>query len=200
MLAHGAHMALADDIWSAWKIVQVWNKQISFIISSIRLIDRRTYRSKNCTPLIEAIPMYKNTPNNTDIGINRRSGAAVTDRPTNNETQNPETRCSFTSVMWGLSPGAWVLFANEVIYILIISHWVKLFNCWIYLDMMVTDDTCVTDRTVAAQCHGIPNRPQPAFKKHSKTISKCRPEPFFKPRSGLSTINSEICVSMNTKM
>lgn len=64
------------------------------------------YLSKNCTPLILAIPIYKKTPNRTDIGINLRSGAIVTDKPINNETMKPDIRCSFTSVMCGLSPGA----------------------------------------------------------------------------------------------
>lgn len=92
-------------------------------------VDRRIYRSKNCTPLIEATPMYKNTPNNTDIGIMRSRGAAVTDKPTSKATQNPETRCSFTSVICGLSPGAWVLFVNEE------NRWnSKCIPCWAWLN------------------------------------------------------------------
>lgn len=115
MLAHGARMPLADDILRAWRRVQAWNQSIgkSFWICRTVRGDWRTYRSKNCTPLIEATPMYKNTPNNTDIGIKRSRGAAVTDKPTSRDTQNPETRCSLTSVICGLSPGAWVLFVNE---------------------------------------------------------------------------------------
>lgn len=50
--------------------------------------------------------MYRNTPNNTDIGINRNNGAAVADKPTKIDTHNPDTRCSLTSVICGLSPGA----------------------------------------------------------------------------------------------
>lgn len=73
-------------------------------------------------------------------------------------------------------------------------------NISTYLDIIVTELTCVTDRTVAAQCQGMPKNPQNAFKNDKRTMSKCSPEPFFKPRSGLSTINSEMCVSMNTKM
>lgn len=64
------------------------------------------YLSKNCTPVIDATPMYKNTPKSTDIGIKRSKGAAVTDNPTNIETHKPLTRCSLTSVICGLSPGA----------------------------------------------------------------------------------------------
>lgn len=71
------------------------------------LIERwRNYLSKNCIPLIDAMPIYKNTPNSTDIGINRSSGAAATDKPTKRDTKKPDNRCSFTSVIWGLSPGA----------------------------------------------------------------------------------------------
>lgn len=53
--------------------------------------------------------MYKKMPNSTAIGINRNNGAIVTDIPTNSETTKPETRCSLTSTMCGLSPGACVL-------------------------------------------------------------------------------------------
>lgn len=67
------------------------------------------HRSKNWTPNIDATPMYKNTPNSTAMGINRRMGAMATDTPTMTETNRPDTRCSLTSTMCGLSPGAWVL-------------------------------------------------------------------------------------------
>ena len=68
-----------------------------------------TYRSKNCTPLMEAMPMYRNTPNSTDIGMRRKMGAIVTDNPTISDTKKPDILCSFTSVMCGASPGACVL-------------------------------------------------------------------------------------------
>lgn len=58
---------------------------------------------------MDAMPMYRNTPKSTDMGISRKMGAIVTERPTMRETKNPEMRCSFTSVMWGESPGACVL-------------------------------------------------------------------------------------------
>lgn len=63
---------------------------------------------------MEATPMYKNTPNNTLIGIFLKSGAAATDKPTNNDTKNPERRCSFTSAILGASPGAWLLLTNVI--------------------------------------------------------------------------------------
>ena len=64
------------------------------------------YRSKNCTPLMEAMPIYKNTPKSTAIGISRNNGAIVTERPIIKATQKPEMRCSFTSMIRGDSPGA----------------------------------------------------------------------------------------------
>lgn len=69
-----------------------------------------------------------------------------------------------------------------------------------HVDMIVTAETCVTLLTVAAQCHGIPKIPQTVLHRHNNTISQCNPFPFFKPRSALPTINSEICVSMKIKM
>lgn len=73
---------------------------------SVLIFSYPIYLSKNCTPLILAIPIYKKTPKSTDIGINLRSGAIVTDKPINKETIKPDIRCSLTSVMCGLSPGA----------------------------------------------------------------------------------------------
>lgn len=78
---------------------------------------------------------------------------------------NLERYLPFTSIMWGLSPGAWVR------------------------DMTVTADTWVTDLTVAAQIKGAPIRPQPTFNKQTKTMSKWKPEPFFSLRSFLSMIS-----------
>lgn len=72
-----------------------------------------TNLSKNWMPTIDETPMYKKIPNSTAIGIKRNNGAIVTDMPTNNDTTRPETRCSFTSTMCGLSPGAWVLEWND---------------------------------------------------------------------------------------
>lgn len=69
-----------------------------------------TYLSNNCTPLMEATPMYKKTPKSTAMGINRRSGAISTDSPIIRHTKNPDKRCSLTSTILGDSPGAWVLF------------------------------------------------------------------------------------------
>lgn len=54
--------------------------------------------------------------------------------------------------------------------------------------------------TVAAQCQGMPKKPQKQFSTHSNTMSMCSPDPFFRPRSGLSTISSEICVSIKIKI
>lgn len=53
----------------------------------------KSYRSKNCTPIIEQIPMYKKTPKSTDIGICFSKGDAKIDKPTNNETKKPDKRC-----------------------------------------------------------------------------------------------------------
>lgn len=82
----------------------------------------------------------------------------------------------FTSMIWGLSPGAWVL------------------------DMTVTAETCAIDRTVAAHIQGAPMKPQPMFNTHKITMSKWKPEPFFNFRSFLSIISSVICVSMKSRM
>ena len=71
----------------------------------------------------------------------------------------------FTSMMWGLSPGACVR------------------------DITVTAETCAIDRTVAAHCQGAPSSPQPTFAMHTITISRWKPEPFFSLRSFLSMIN-----------
>jgi hypothetical protein len=69
------------------------------LVNCVRSPHLSNYLSKNCTPLIDAIPMYKKTPNNTDIGIRRKRGAIATERPTMMDTKRPEIRCSLTSVM-----------------------------------------------------------------------------------------------------
>lgn len=71
----------------------------------------------------------------------------------------------FTSMMWGLSPGACVR------------------------DITVTAETCAIDRTVAAHCQGAPSSPQPTFAMQTTTISRWKPDPFFSLRSFLSMIN-----------
>ena len=123
--------------------------------------------SKNCIPVVEETPMYRNTPKRTAIGISLRSGDISTERPINTDTTTPDTRCSFTSMMCGLSPGACVL------------------------DMMVTEETCAIERTVAAQIHGAPKNPLPTFIMHRMTMSRWNPLPFFSLRSFLSIINLE---------
>lgn len=55
---------------------------------------------------MEAMPIYRNTPKSTASGIKRSNGAMVTDRPIISDTKKPETRCSFTSIIRGDSPGA----------------------------------------------------------------------------------------------
>jgi hypothetical protein len=62
--------------------------------------------SKNCTPIIEQMPMYKKTPKSTDIGICLSSGAAKILRPIMSDTKKPERRCSLISAILGESPGA----------------------------------------------------------------------------------------------
>ena len=71
----------------------------------------------------------------------------------------------FTSMMWGLSPGACVC------------------------DMTVTAETCAIDRTVVAHCQGAPSSPQPTFTMQTITISRWKPDPFFSLRSFLLMIN-----------
>jgi len=71
----------------------------------------------------------------------------------------------FTSMMWGLSPGACVR------------------------DMTVTAETCAIDRTVAAHCQGAPSSPQPTFAMQTITISRWNPDPFFSLCSFLLMIN-----------
>lgn len=88
-----------------------------------------------------------------------------TETPTRIATVRPLTLCSFTSMRWGFSPGAWVL------------------------DMTVTAETWATDRTVAAHIHGAPINPQPTFVRHISTISKWKPEPFFNFLSFLSMMS-----------
>jgi hypothetical protein len=62
--------------------------------------------SKNCTPIIEQTPMYKNTPKSTAIGICFKSGAAKIDNPIRSDTKKPDKRCSLMSATFGESPGA----------------------------------------------------------------------------------------------
>lgn len=122
-------------------------------------------RSKNWMPSMELIPIYRNTPNNTDMGTSRNSGDMSTDTPTRMATVRALTRCSFTSTRCGFSPGAWVR------------------------DITVTADTCATERTVAAQIHGVPRKPQPTLSKQTSTMSRWKPEPLRSLRSFLSIIS-----------
>lgn len=70
-----------------------------------------------------------------------------------------------TSMMCGLSPGAWV---------------------W---DMTVKAETWATERTVAAHMNGAPIRPQPTLAMHTNTMSRWNPDPFLSLRSFLSMIS-----------
>lgn len=70
-----------------------------------------------------------------------------------------------TSTICGLSPGACVV------------------------DMIVSAETWLTERTVATHCQGAPNIPHTAFTSDITTMSIWKPLPFFRRRSGLSIIN-----------
>lgn len=70
-----------------------------------------------------------------------------------------------TSMMKGFSPGAWLF------------------------DMTVSADTWATERTVAADMKGAPIRPQQTLERHTSTISRWNPDPFFSFLSFLSIIN-----------
>lgn len=52
------------------------------------------------------IPMYKNTPKSTAIGICLSNGAAKIESPIISDTKNPDKRCSLISAIFGESPGA----------------------------------------------------------------------------------------------
>ena len=60
-----------------------------------------------------------------------------------------------TSTMCGASPGAW------------------------FVDITVSAPTWATPLTVAAQIHGPPKNPPRVLRKHNRTISQCKPPPFF---------------------
>lgn len=51
-------------------------------------------RSKNCSPLREATPMYRNTPNSTGMGMWLSRGVMNTERPMVRKMRMWVTRCS----------------------------------------------------------------------------------------------------------
>lgn len=74
--------------------------------------------------------------------------------PTSRATSSPVTRCSLTSWILGLSPGATALL------------------------MTVSAFACVTERTVAAANQGKPNRAQMPPMATMSSKSRWKPEPF----------------------
>lgn len=71
----------------------------------------------------------------------------------------PVTRCSRTSWIWGLSPGAMAV------------------------RMTVSALTCVTERTVAAVSQGSPNSPQSPPREPIRSRSRWKPEPLSSLRA-----------------
>lgn len=85
--------------------------------------------------------------------------------PTNKLTKRLVTRWSFTSRMWGFSPGACVRL------------------------MTVRLSTWEMARTMAADIHGPPMTLLSKFNMHIKRMSKWNPEPFFNIRSFFAIIS-----------
>lgn len=79
--------------------------------------------------------------------------------PTRLAMSTPVTRCSRTSWIWGLSPGAMAV------------------------RMTVNALTWVTERTVAAVSQGNPNNPQRPPKEPIKSRSRWKPEPLSSLRA-----------------
>lgn len=90
---------------------------------------------------------------------------ATGDSPTRMATSSPVTRCSFTSWILGLSPGATALL------------------------MTVSALACVTERTVAAASQGSPKREQKPPIATMSSRSRWKPEPFCSFRSFLLMIS-----------
>lgn len=84
------------------------------------------------------------------------------------DTKRADTLCSFTSIRWGFSPGAWVL------------------------DITVSADVWTMDLTAAAHSQGKPKNPHNMFIIQTMTISRWIPQPFLSLRSALPMINLEI--------
>lgn len=87
------------------------------------------------------------------------------DSPTRIATRSPVTRCSFTSWILGLSPGATALL------------------------MTVSALAWVTERTVAAASHGRPKRAQKPPMATINSKSRWKPDPFCNFRSFLLMIS-----------
>lgn len=79
--------------------------------------------------------------------------------PTRLEMSTPVTRCSRTSWIWGLSPGAMAV------------------------RMTVSALTWVTERTVAAVSQGNPNSPQSPPREPIRSRSRWKPEPLSSLRA-----------------
>jgi hypothetical protein len=67
------------NMWSGW------------YLTGINIMRRR---SKNCSPLSDAAPIYRNTPNRTGMGIWPSTGVSTTDSPIMKKIRMWVMRCS----------------------------------------------------------------------------------------------------------
>lgn len=93
-------------------------------------------RSKNCKPLRDAAPMYRNTPKSTGIGMWLSIGVSITEQPIIRKIKMWVALCSRTPRNCGFSPGA--------------AH----------SDSSFKEFTWFIERTVAATNHGSPKKEQ----------------------------------------
>jgi hypothetical protein len=101
-------------------------------------------RSKKWIPFVDKATVLRNIPNKTDICTKRSSSDIRTENPTNTENKRTLSLCSYTSIMWGLSPAAFVRYIT------------------------VTAETDGIERTVTRHFQGVPS----SFQKPSHSLTR----------------------------
>ena len=137
------------------RLILLWHKHYENAIEKLNHrivialdIIETFWRRLTCDPFREEVPIYRNTPKRTGIGILWSIGVKSTDSPTNVKMHIWVTRCSRTPRNCGFSPGAELS------------------------DSILSELTWVIERTVAATNQGNPINEQIAIRIESTNRSK----------------------------